>query len=206
MVWQSFGPHRLRLGSIMDHELLDRQAEILFSDPPWSDGMLKAFATITARHTGRVPKQPTFARLADRFADVIDSCVTRWVFIECSTRTIDVMSFAILRRIPSFRLRVVEFTYGRRGQKAAMIQGGLWDWPPVVDLAGARGVEIRRRCLAPVAVSFRQTSGRGARVLDPCCGSGLVARAALPLGMMFIGNELNPSRHAIAAKFLERNT
>ena len=41
-------------------------------------------------------------------------------------------------------------------------------------------------------------------VLDPCCGTGLTARACLRLGLTFYGNELNAARARKTAALLEK--
>lgn len=42
-------------------------------------------------------------------------------------------------------------------------------------------------------------------VLDPCCGKGYTARAAVAHGLTFRGNELNPERAAVTVAWLEKH-
>ena len=45
----------------------------------------------------------------------------------------------------------------------------------------------------------------GGVVLDPCCGKGFTARAAVAAGMRFRGVELNPARAEVTVAWLSKN-
>ena len=71
--------------------------------------------------------------------------------------------------------------------------------PADFDPSTLRGADLPRACLA--------VSGRpGGLVLDPCCGKGFTARAAVSNGMVFRGCELNAARLHVTEQWLRKRT
>jgi hypothetical protein len=178
--------------------LVPGSVEILYSDPPWGDPLLKYFATATERATGARPEQPRYVDLCQRYADLIATRVTEYVFIEVGKASAPPMLEAVapLLKEPA----VVPFWYGSNTE-AALIYGRRGDGPnaPIGDLHGLKGLPFVKHLLSGVARP-------GWTVLDPCCGAGYTARAAASLGMVFRGNELNPARLAKTEKYLRKMT
>lgn len=196
----SFGPHAVTQGSITGpqiSDLVDRPVEILYSDPPWGDPYLKMFATHTEKATGVRPVQPSYAALCDRYADIVARYVTEWVFIEDGIRVYKPMLDAVSPHLAA--VGVLPMTYGSE-LSAVLIVGRKTPGPlPDLHLDGLKGLPFVRYVLGSVA-------SPGATVLDPCCGAGYTAKAAVFHGMRFLGNELNPARLAKTIDYLEQVT
>ena len=182
------GKHRVRLGSIAsldpDSLLPGGRVSMMFSDPPWGNSYLKMFATYTEKATGVRPPQIEFGDMVVRYADIIESSVEDYAFIEMGADGAGAFEEELTPRVESVTVR--EMTYGK-GRPARMI---------VVSKSGrspAMPVELRGG-LAMVVGILQGVSGECDSVLDPCCGAGYTARAAMRFGMTFYGNELNPAR------------
>ena len=192
-----YGPHAVTQGSItgaqVDALMSGQRASILYSDPPWGDSYLKMFATHTQKATGVRPVQPAYTELCARYADLITKYVDEWVMIEVGVRALDPMLEAVRPLLAA--CEVLPTVYGD-GLSAVIIVGRKSPGPlPQYDLSNLKGLSFVKRLLEPVAEP-------GATVLDPCCGAGYTAKAAVHHGMIFRGNELNPARLEKTQKFL----
>lgn len=183
-----FGPHAVTLGSVTGpqvDDLVDRPVDILYSDPPWGDSYMKMFATHTQKATGTRPVQPSYQALCDRYADLIQRYVREWVFIEDGVRAYKPMLDAVSPHLAA--VDVLSMKYGD-DLSAVLIVGRRTPGPlPTLHLEGLKGLPFVKHVLGTVARP-------GAVVLDPCCGAGYTAKAAVFHGMTFLGNELNPAR------------
>lgn len=191
---KQFGPHLTAQGSVMGpqvEELLP--VEVLYSDPPWGDGMLKRFASTVEKATGMRPAQPSFEQVCERFGQLTES-VSGHVFLEVGQKSHGLLLEAVRPHLSD--VSVTPFYYGSNIQ-AVLIYGnrGGGAAPDLSDLGKLKGLPFVKHILGKVAVP-------GARVLDPCCGAGYTARAAVHHGMLFRGNELNPARLEKTESFL----
>lgn len=193
------GEHRLSCESIEDvnfNELLDgRKARILYSDPPWGDGNMKYWATIKEKATGEVTNQISFEELLEAFHNIIKENVDGYVFIETGNRWKDQLKVAMDDIL--FNIKFNTITYNN-GKNTNVIMMGTTD-PGLkidVDLNGLSGYEILRSAIGPV-------SERDGIILDPCCGFGWTAKAAVEFGMIFCGNEFNSERLERTRKVLQ---
>ena len=193
----SVGRHLLTRGTLLGvqiDEMLDGAppVHILYSDPPWNDRILKFFEN-RARRSGVEHVDPTsYADICRAMARLIDLYVVGYAFIETAVTGVDQMLAAVKPMVNE--TRVFSTRYGSR---EARIIAGAFFGEPLHDIPeGLGGLPLVRACLAPVARA-------GEYVLDPCCGSGLTAKAAVPLGMGFIGNELDPNRLDLCRRWLE---
>ena len=196
------GPHRLSLGSLMgtqvEEALQGETVQILYSDPPWGDPLLKRFATDTERATGTRPVQPTYAEVCARYADLVTRYVTEYVFIEVGKASAPPMIEAVTPLLND--PRIVPFWYGANIEGVLIYGGrGANGSPALGDLHGLKGLPFVKSVLGTVARP-------GWTVLDPCCGAGYTARAAASMGMRFRGNELNPARLEKAINHLKKIT
>lgn len=193
-----FGPHAVTLGSLTGPQLdalVDRPVDILYSDPPWGDQYLRMFATHTQKATGTRPEQPSYQALCDRYAELVERHVTEWVFIEDGIRAYKPMLEAVSPHLAT--VEVLPMTYGD-DLSAVLIVGRRTPGPlPELSLAGLKGLPFVKHVLRAVARP-------GAVVLDPCCGAGYTAKAAVFHGMTFLGNELNPARLRKTTDYLAR--
>jgi hypothetical protein len=193
------GPHKITNVSVeeplVDEMLRGERVNVLYSDPPWGGGNLSYWVTMNRKMSGREYKALTFEALIARFAELIGRYVDGHVMIETGLRWEDQVKeqlAPVVKRPRSFRL-----VYGK-GTENVLIAGvtrpDLPDMP--FDPSGMHGAAVSRDCVASVAVP-------GGIVLDPCCGMGYSARAAIAAQMKFRGNEFNPVRLQKTIDFLQ---
>jgi len=196
--------HRLSVGSIggipMYRLLNGVTADILYCDPPWDDSHMKSFATMARKQTGLPTAVIPWARFMDELVRVIQEHVDGWVFVESGVPRAHAVH-AYLESAGLFDLGVHTTTYrsGQSTRPSALLAGHSrlgqavgWSLPPGGGSGGLRQV------LAVVG----SVATPGQILLDPCCGTGLSARAAVRLGLTFYGNELNAYRAHRTAEHL----
>jgi hypothetical protein len=201
---QEIGPHKVTNESVesplVDAMLAGDRVSVLYSDPPWGDGNLKYWATMNRKMTGKTYSPLTYSALVSRLRGLVEKYVDGHVFIETGPRwereTVDALG-GLLQSVRVYRLRYRSgnamlsnvLIYGVTGQRHA---------PMAFDPTGMCGPEVPRRCIAAVASA-------GGIVLDPCCGMGYSAKAAVAAGMRFRGNEFNAKRLQKTIDFLKAN-
>jgi hypothetical protein len=192
--------HILTRGSLLDGQVIEAltetgKVEILYSDPPWNDAVLKMFATRARRNGVEVVYQPIYTEVCDRIGEFVRDWVTQYAFIEVSSRGVTQMTDAVGPHLSD--LSVQKTVYG--GREASIIYGvkGGLSLPQVPK--GLGGFPLISACLGPV-------SKPGWTVFDPCCGSGMTGVIADKLGLRFVGNELDPTRLQIAQERLAGRT
>lgn len=194
----TFGLHRLSQGNLLGPHL-DRLAaggvDILYSDPPWNAAVLRKFQAMAEREAGRPVEQALYGELCERLADLIARYVRRFAFLECSRLDKDLMLDAV--RSVTVAQAVHETVYGQTG-RARLIAASVSGEPlPALAVGALKGQAFVDYVLGTVARP-------GAVVLDPCCGEGITARAALAHGMTFYGNELTQAKVDVLARRLAR--
>jgi hypothetical protein len=190
------------LGSIespaLDQMLAGERVSVLYSDPPWGDGNLAYWATMNKKMTGEVVKPIRYSTLMERIRGLIARYVSGHVFIETGVRweqeTIDALAGAVYN-VRSYR---TVYKSGSNMLPNVILVGTTSPSIPrsPIDPSGMSGVALPTACVRSVAVP-------GGILLDPCCGMGYSARAAVAAGMVFRGNELNAKRLAKTVRFLE---
>lgn len=174
------------VGQLMSGE----KADIVYSDPPWGQGNLTYWRT----HNGE-RSTTEWGPFLQMFCTIADGHLKAdgHLFVEMGLRWVDDLAaaFAALGRSEAQRWRCL---YGN-----PKLPNALWYSGPgkPADVTGLSGVTMTRTALRSVATP-------GSLVLDPCCGKGMTARTAMPLGMRFRGNELNPKRAAVTIQWCER--
>lgn len=186
---------RTMVGDIMQGDpvgelLAGEKADIVYSDPPWGQG------NVTYWRTQNGERQTTdWAPFLKRFCALASAHLKPdgHLFVEMGLRWVDDLAatMALLGRAERARWRCV---YG-----SPKLPNALWYSGPgePVDVSGMGGFAMTKKALAAVAFP-------NALVLDPCCGKGMTARAALRLGMRFYGNELNPARLAVTESWCRK--
>lgn len=195
------GPHRLRCGSVTDglEELLDgARPSVFYSDPPWGDGLMKTFQTM-ARKTGQSPEAVTFVQLLEAVARVAGS-TTGPIFIEMG-RKWSPQAVGILQEVGGLH-HVHQFAVTYMGGMPMDLHVFTSTWQPIFPVEYAESIQVEgptmvQRVVAPFAIP-------GGILLDPCCGFGNSAKAALKFGMRFYGNELGATRLARTEKMLRK--
>jgi hypothetical protein len=184
--------------------LTGERVDVLYSDPPWGDGHLAYWQTMNRKMTGAETPQVKHDELYDRIMGLVGRYVSGYVFIETGLRW---KEYVIQRFLNAGLLMVADYplTY-RSGSKlmenvlvcASTDMSFRREWPPF-NPCPYRGAELVRRVVGSVARP-------GGIVLDPCCGMGYTARAAVAAGMQFRGNELNQARLDKTIEFLKKST
>ena len=199
----NIGSHRVSQGSLVgpqvDAILAGERVQVLYSDPPWGDGNLLYWQTMNRKMTGAAVAQVSHDQMRDRILDLVARYVDGYLFIETGLRWagywMDAMTGAGLRGVHRRKI-----WYGSKAKpiENVLIIGTVPGAPELTlgDVEHLNGPHLGRHCVGLVAKP-------GAVVLDPCCGMGYTARAAVAASMRFRGNELNAARLAKTIKFLE---
>lgn len=156
-----------------------KQADMVYCDPPWSQGNTNAFLT----KAGAGYYIDNFSFFYDAFFDRIIEINPPVCYIEIGAQNRDVFSAKLSCIYPS--VQSWEITYYSR-HRCYLVRGGLdrtdRDWTGI-DEAITPALTIRAE--------------RPACVADMCAGQGLTALAAHAEGVRFVGTELNKRRLAV---------
>jgi len=202
----AIGKHKVTCGSLISPEvdamLAGERVDILYSDPPWGDGNLAYWQTMNRKMTGAETPQVKHDELYDRIMGLVRTYVDGYVFIETGLRWKD---YVIQRFLNAGLVRLASFplTYksGSKLMENVLVSASCSLLLPHFSFNPCpyRGAELVRRVVGSVARP-------GGIVLDPCCGMGYTARAAVAAGMRFRGNELNQARLDKTIAFLRKST
>jgi len=200
------GKHKVTCGSLISPEvdamLAGERVDVLYSDPPWGDGNLAYWQTMNRKMTGAETPQVKHDELYDRIMGLVRAYVDGYVFIETGLRWKD---YVIQRFLDAGLVRLSSFplTYrsGAKLMENVLVCASASLLIPEFTFCPSpyRGAELVRRVVGSVARP-------GGIVLDPCCGMGYTARAAVAAGMQFRGNELNQARLDKTIAFLKKST
>jgi hypothetical protein len=194
--------HRLSVGSISDPAvrtmLAGQQVDVLYCDPPWSDGHMRVFAR-KASESAPHPYVPiSWSEFMHSLNELIVMHVTGWVFVEMGNEQAEPCRH-ILSKVCADVVRH-DIVYGSPKRPAALFVGHrdkgvapTWELPAGASSGGLRQVKA-------VVASVGKP---GQVLLDPCCGFGMSAKAALAAGMTFYGNEIDPRKAAFTRTLLE---
>jgi hypothetical protein len=179
------------------------QADLMYSDPPWGDGNLKYWATMNRKMTGAEVQQPNLDAFLTRLFDLARRFVKNTVLIEYGTAWKDYL----IRMARDHGFTHVGFGTVYYGRPPRPLYLHLFQKTP----SGEIGPEFSRRVtgtsgymtVSHAVEMFRVPDGI---LLDPCCGFGYSARAAVDYGMRFFGNELNEKRLGKTIDFLRART
>ena len=197
------GSHAITLGSVEGSQVEGlfspgEKAHILYSDPPWGEGNMKYWATMAEKMTGSRPNQMTFDGMLDRFGELIRGFCTGFVFVEQGMR-FEEQTVGALQKAGVTVSRIVQIRYGsgKNTLPNILICGSVNGQTPTLP----EGVEGMKGAKLPYEV-VKCNALPGGIVLDPCCGMGYTAKAAVRNNMIFRGNEFNSARLAKTEKFL----
>ena len=201
----NIGSHRVSLASVdcgvVENMLGNDRVSILHSDPPWGDGNLKYWVTLNKRMTGNVFTSLTYDALIARLFGLVHRYVDGFVFIETGLRWETLLAKRFeTEGLKNIRIVRMRYKSGSRWLEQTLVGGTTGpqysydyqyaDLEPVDEI-----VTIIRSTKVPA----------GSIVLDPCCGMGNLARAAVKTGMRFRGNEFNAARLQKTIDFLKKS-
>lgn len=191
------GPHRVSIGSIngspVRQMLAGKSVDVMYVDPPWGDGHMKLFMTLARRQAGLSERPEPFDALLDGLMQLMGH-VTGVVYIEMGLRWEGQVEALMQDHLAN--VTVKHYRY-QRTRPFAILAGTRDGSRPPMPLTHLQG---------PALVSDALKRSGGFSVLDPCCGKGMTARAALENQMVFYGNELNAVRAAETGSLLRRMT
>lgn len=174
----------------MDELMKGRKARVLYSDPPWSNGNLRYWTTIRKRHTGISDEPISYDELIAVLKNIITNYVDGYVFIEVSVKLEKEVMESFSEVL--YNLKAVEVLY-KAGDKLypnLVVYGTTspdYKYNLDIDPKNSFDVKLPSDCIKNIALLNEI-------VLDPCCGLGLTAQAAINNGMIFYGNEFNRKR------------
>jgi hypothetical protein len=200
---KQIGIHRVRHGNVMDgiDDLMRGDgASIIYTDPPWGGGNLKYWATMNRKMTGATVEAPPLDLFLDKIFSIARRYGDAYLLVEYGLRWREIIdTFGASAGYESHG--VVPLLY-QGGGKALPLDLHLfakrgWSYPDGYHaaVANSTGYETLRRAIPPLADIVR-ARGAPTILLDPCCGMGYSAQAAVDTGLAFRGNELNEVRLA----------
>lgn len=203
------GPHRIMQGDIERGDLGrlvgGDVVDVVYSDPPWGQGNLRYWRTHADDAT--VPVWENFrARWVADVARVLSRSGA--MFVEMGIRWADEWAAALAGA--GWPVRASWTTMYSGGSKL-LPNRLLYAGPPLpsgFDPSALRDQYLPRACVgAALEATGLVGSKRSPRalVLDPCCGKGFTARAAVHHGLAFRGMELNPKRLAVTEGWLRKH-
>jgi hypothetical protein len=208
---RTIGVHRVRHGDVTSRlgmaELMGPDsAEIMYSDPPWGAGNIKFWATMNAKMTGQVVQPASLESFLEAVFLVARTYATRYLLIEYGIRwKAEIQAWG---KSAGFDPQGVAKIQYRGGGKVLPLDLHVFTRaaapiPPLYfeALHGTMGYTTVRRAIAPLVTL--QPPDRVVTLLDPCCGLGYTAQAAVDLGCRFRGNELNRVRLDTTIKRLQ---
>lgn len=193
------GRHRVRRGNVMDGlaELMGSdRAAIMYSDPPWGSGNIKYWTTINRKQTGEDVAPANLEAFLATIFGIAQTYVTDYVLIEYGVR----WAGTIERHAKAVGLRSCGrvSTLYRAGKQMLpldlhMLSKGR-DYPQgfADGVQGSYGYATVKGAIGSLVPLVTP----GAVLLDPCCGLGYCAKAAVDFDLAFRGNELNAARLA----------
>lgn len=191
----NIGLHRVKCGSItqgIEDLMQGERAPILFSDPPFGIAMIKLFQRLNNKDTGKPIENLEWAPFAEIMFDIFDKYCSDILLIAHGKKWHDETQRMAIERgfVP---IKVIDVCY-KSGNKFQPMHQHIFgrkhfELPPGYEatLKDTWGYDSIIKCIGPLARP-------GEILLDPMCGMGYAAQAAIDTGMIFRGNELNAKR------------
>lgn len=207
------GRHKVRHGNVMDdlEGLVERNVDVFYSDPPWGQANLRYWETMRLKMNELDESErndvPDLVAFLDRIMSLCVKHTKGYAVIEYGQKWRE--QLVEMARGKGMKLLTVVETKYRSGSKMLpldllLFSVGITPNSGIVetferDVSGTHGYETVRRAFGALGVQ------KGLTVLDPCCGMGYTAQAAVDNGMTFRGNELNAARLAKTKARLEKD-
>jgi len=199
---EKINQHRVSCETIervdFDALLGGEKAYILYTDPPWSNGNLKYWSTINRKSTNKDYNLLTYPELLRNLQEIIINYVDGFVFIEASTFIEKDLIYEFFGKVlKNLKIHKAEYIGGGKRLPNLIISGGTnTKYNFDGDFKGLFDYNILREVLSKV--------GKASKIiLDPFCGTGLTAKAAINYDMRFIGNDFNNKRLLKTIKILK---
>lgn len=203
----TIGDHRVQRGNVMDgiSALMEGDvADFVYSDPPWGQGNLKYWQTMNNKMTGAEPVEISFEDFLPHYFSLLQAYAKDVLLIEYGVRWRDDLIEAA--GAAGFQSSgTIASIYGSKSKSYPLDihvfskSGTAKLVPEFVKIAG------ETMGFAVVKAAFEYYAPSEGIVLDPMCGMGFTAQAAIDRGMTFRGNELNEKRLAKTIARLEKS-
>lgn len=191
------GKHKVKHGNIMDgiaDLMLGDKADFIYSDPPWGQGNLRYWQTMNNKMTGAEKRDVIYDDFLNNFFNIVSTYAKDKVVIEYGCQwNEDIKKMAIQH---GFRHNGSTVCYYRAG--SVMRPCDLHFLSKTSDITLTD--QFKEDCtklqdLALVEYIFNYLNiPYDGICLDPMCGMGFTAQAAVNRGLRFFGNELNAKR------------
>jgi len=190
------GDHRVRHGNVMDgiDSLMNGDvADFVYSDPPWGQGNLTYWQTMNQKMTGAEPVAISYEDFLHNIFAIMERYAKDTILIEYGVRwRQDIQDLAL------------EYGFKSGGVAPSIYGSKSKNYPLDIHIFSKSGDAVVK---APYAVRVEEAMGisvvhaafdsyapETGIVLDPMCGIGFTAQAAIDRGLVFRGNELNEKR------------
>lgn len=188
----TIGDHRVETKSIhkadFNRLLKGQQADVLWTDPPWSDRMMSYFGTLKEKQTNREGTNINYEKMLRTLATVVRDHVDG-VAIIAAAMDDDTTETIVGEELYNLQTQIAEYRGSEEMRKYKWLLGGT---EPHYSFDGNISM-MSSQPLADKSVEIAQQR-EGGILLDPMCGQGTAAVAALRNGMTFVGNEFNAKR------------
>ena len=199
------GKHRVQHANIMggiDALMAGDMADFVYSDPPWGQGNLRYWQTMNKKMTGAERQEIDYSEFIEKLFSIIARYARDRVVIEYGVRWKD-------------DIQAIAARYGFSGP----VHRGIYDsknlpldfhflsksgqFTPTTNVIDKLKIQ---KGLKIVETIFDDCCPIDSKiVLDPMCGMGYTAQAAVNRGMAFRGNELNSKRLGKTIARLEKD-
>ena len=203
-----FGPHLIKHGSITNGiaDLMGSdQDDLIYSDPPWGTGNVNYWQTINQKMTDTPRQELGFNEFLNTLMGFYKTYCKGNVLIEYGQQWRE-QFIELGAQYGLVHGLTVELLYQSGSKKLPcdlMVFGN--GSAPVIPDGFAEAVH-HTHGYNTLKTVFRYFTVPGGLVLDPCCGMGYTAQAAIDNGMVFRGNELNAKRLQVTANRLYKAT
>ena len=189
--------HRVRHGNIMDgidDLMVGNQADFIYSDPPWGQGNLRYWQTMNKKMNNASPVEIDYEKFLPHFFSIISKYAKDKVVIEYGCQwNEDIKNMA------------KKYGFHHCGSTVCFYKSGSQMRPCDLHFltktsSVSLSEEFKQECqkkedlqLVEYIFNYLEIPKEGI-CLDPMCGMGFTAQAAVNRGMRFFGNELNLKR------------
>ena len=205
------GKHRVQRSDVMkgiDDLMGGMKADFMYSDPPWGQGNLRYWQTINKRHTGREKTDIDYSEFLPFFFSMAYEHIKDLAVIEYGVG----WRSDILRACEEAGFTHHGVFTSRYGSAAKLL-------PLDVHIISKSGhfrmadatyfsnqcYELRGQHLVNFIFDYLLPKDANL-ILDPMCGMGYTAQAAINNNCVFFGNELNEKRLQKTIARLKRNS
>lgn len=177
---------------VINQDVMDWDAfpeyDMLYTDPPWSDGNVKYFETIMLKQTGIEAPKHSHRELYTHLFTLADTALP--MLVEFSIKGYEPM-VELAESLGHSLNAISSATYGARPNKSLIMQ---------FNTSHRIEDNLHGAALVSAAMQLHQPEV----VFDPFAGIGFTANIVIKEGFTYTGSELNPARYERAAKVIGR--